>query len=115
MSRGDPSEAEWRVLKELLPSERGWKSRPAHDNRPIVNGILWHLPRARHERRVRTVTPPRCHCKHVIRRNRGIYRERNRIERMIGRLKINRAVAIRSAHSPDTSSTHFIDVNQRAN
>ena len=43
MSRGDLSEAEWRVLKDLLPAERGRKSRPAHDNRTIVNGILWHL------------------------------------------------------------------------
>ena len=43
MSRGDLSEAEWRLLKDLLPAERGRKSRPAHDNRPIVNGILWHL------------------------------------------------------------------------
>lgn len=41
MSRGDLSEAEWRVLKDLLPPERGRKSRPASDNRPIINGILW--------------------------------------------------------------------------
>ncbi len=41
MSRGDLSEAEWRILKELLPPERGRKSRPASDNRPIINGILW--------------------------------------------------------------------------
>ena len=43
MSRGDLSEAEWRLLKDLLPAERGRKSRPAHDNRPIVNGILWRI------------------------------------------------------------------------
>ena len=43
MSRGDLSEAEWRLLKDLLPAERGRKSRPAHDNRTIVNGILWRL------------------------------------------------------------------------
>lgn len=43
MSRGDLSEAEWRLLKDLLPSERGRKSRPAYDNRPIVNGILWRI------------------------------------------------------------------------
>lgn len=43
MSRGDLSEAEWRILKELLPSERGRKSRPAHDNRTVVNGILWRI------------------------------------------------------------------------
>jgi len=37
------SEAEWWLLKDLLPAERGRNSRPAHDNRTIVNGILWRL------------------------------------------------------------------------
>ena len=41
MSRGDLSGAEWRLLEPLLPPERGRKSRPAFDNRQIVNGILW--------------------------------------------------------------------------
>lgn len=43
MSRGDLSEAEWRLLKDLLPPERGRKNRPARDNRSIVNGILWRI------------------------------------------------------------------------
>lgn len=43
MSRGDLSEAEWRLLRDLLPAEHGRKSRPAGDNRPIVNGILWRI------------------------------------------------------------------------
>jgi len=43
LSRGDLSEAEWRLLQDLLPAERGRKSRPAHDNRTIVNGILWRI------------------------------------------------------------------------
>lgn len=43
MSRGDVSEAEWRLLKDLLPPERGRKNRPASDNRAIVNGILWRI------------------------------------------------------------------------
>ena len=43
MGRGDLTEAEWRLLKELLPPERGRKNRPASDNRPIVNGILWRI------------------------------------------------------------------------
>jgi len=43
LSRGDLTEAEWRLLKDLLPAERGRRSRPAQDNRPMVNGILWHL------------------------------------------------------------------------
>jgi transposase len=37
------TEAEWCLLKRLLPAERGRKARPAHDNRPIVNGILWRI------------------------------------------------------------------------
>ena len=43
MSRGDLSEAEWRLIEPLLPPERGRKSRPAFDNRQIVNGILWRI------------------------------------------------------------------------
>jgi transposase len=43
LSRGDLTEAEWRRLKDLLPAERGRKSRPALDNRMIVNGILWRI------------------------------------------------------------------------
>ena len=43
MSRGDLSEAEWLLLKDLLPAECGRKSRPSGDNRPIVNGILWRM------------------------------------------------------------------------
>jgi transposase len=43
LSRGDLSEAEWRLLKGFLPAERGRKSRPAFDNRVIVNGILWRI------------------------------------------------------------------------
>jgi transposase len=43
LSRGDLTEAEWRLLKDLLPAERGRKSRPALDNRLIVNGILWRI------------------------------------------------------------------------
>jgi transposase len=46
-------------------------------------------------RGVRAAIPPRSHRKTAIRWNRRIYRERNRIERMIGRLKINRAIATR--------------------
>lgn len=45
MSRGDLSETEWRVLKDLLPieaSNRGRGRRPV-DNRAVINGILWRL------------------------------------------------------------------------
>ena len=41
------SEAEWRVLKVLLPVEREagkrGRGRPPEDNRNIINGILWRL------------------------------------------------------------------------
>ena len=45
LSRGNLNEAEWRVLKGLLPIEptnRGRGRRP-EGNRSIVNGILWRL------------------------------------------------------------------------
>jgi transposase len=45
LSRGDLTEAEWRVLKGLLPIEpenRGRGRRP-EQNRSIINGILWRL------------------------------------------------------------------------
>jgi len=33
----------WKKLSPLLPPERGRKSRPAKDNRLIVEGILWKI------------------------------------------------------------------------
>lgn len=47
------------------------------------------------QRGIRPVIPPRSNRITPIRWNRRIYLERNRIERMIGHLKINRAVATR--------------------
>jgi transposase len=44
LSRGDLSEAEWRVLNGLLPidaANRG-RGRPPEQNRSIINGI-WRL------------------------------------------------------------------------
>ncbi|WP_211280965.1 transposase, partial [Sphingomonas adhaesiva] len=45
LSRGDLTEAEWRILKDLLPIERKnrGRGRPPEQNRGIVNGILWRL------------------------------------------------------------------------
>jgi len=40
MARGDLTDAEWDVIAGLVPSERGRKSRPAHDNRRFLNGML---------------------------------------------------------------------------
>jgi transposase len=39
--RGDLTDEEWAVIAPLLPAERGRANRPALDNRPFVNGILW--------------------------------------------------------------------------
>jgi transposase len=50
---------------------------------------------ALHDHGVRAAIPPRSHRNDPIRWNRRIYRERNRIERMIGHLKANRAIATR--------------------
>lgn len=44
---------------------------------------------------IRHVIPSKSNRKTAIRWNKRLYRERNRIERMIGHLKINRAIATR--------------------
>jgi len=61
---------------------------------------------ALHEDGVRAAIPPRSHRKTTIRWNERVYRERNRIERMIGHLKINRAIATRY----DKLARSFLDV-----
>ena len=47
MSRGDLTEAEWRILRVLLAVERGTgergRGRPPEDNRNVINGILWRM------------------------------------------------------------------------
>ena len=44
MSRHDISDEMWNRLSPLLPPERsGKQGRPCHDNRRIVNGLLWIL------------------------------------------------------------------------
>ncbi|WP_284200558.1 transposase [Rhizobium indigoferae] len=40
MAGGDLSDEEWRIIEPLLPTERGRKSRPSHDNRRCFNGML---------------------------------------------------------------------------
>jgi transposase len=40
LARGDLTDMEWRIIEGLLPTERGRKSRPAHDNRQYLNGML---------------------------------------------------------------------------
>ena len=41
--RDDLSEAQWARLAPVLPPQTGHVGRPAHDHRPILNGILWKL------------------------------------------------------------------------
>ncbi|WP_373316382.1 transposase, partial [Saccharibacter floricola] len=41
--RGDLTDEEWAIISELLPPERGRWSRPAHDNRLFLNGMLYVL------------------------------------------------------------------------
>jgi len=43
LARGDLTDGEWAIIGGLLPSERGRKSRPAHDNRLFLNGMLYVL------------------------------------------------------------------------
>jgi len=57
-------------------------------------------------RGIRPVIPPRCNRNTAIRWNKRLYRERNRIERMIGHLKVNRAIATRY----DKLARSFLDV-----
>jgi transposase len=59
-----------------------------------------------HDAGVRPVIPPRSNRKTPIRWNRQLYRQRNRIERMIGHLKINRAIATRY----DKLARSFLDM-----
>jgi transposase len=49
---GDLTDAEWELVGPLLPRERGRPGRPGHENRPILDGILW---RAREGARWRAV------------------------------------------------------------
>lgn len=41
MRTGDLTDREWELVGPLLPPERGRPGRPGHDNRRILNGILW--------------------------------------------------------------------------
>src|SRR5271169_606647 len=60
---------------------------------------------------IRSCIPHKSNRKAQIRWNRRIYRERNRIERMIGHLKINRAIATRY----DKLARSFLDTLHLAN
>ena len=78
INRGNLTQAEWRILNTLLPVERepGKRSRgrPPED-KPVI--------------------PPRSNRKNTNRDSKRRYRERTRIERVPGHLKIDRAIATR--------------------
>lgn len=40
-AQSDLTEDEWAIIARLLPAERGRNCRPAHDNRRVLNGMLW--------------------------------------------------------------------------
>jgi transposase len=46
-------------------------------------------------RRIKAVIPPKSNRKRQLRYDKALYRERNWIERVIGHLKVNRAIATR--------------------
>jgi transposase len=52
MASGDLTDAEWDLVGPLLPPEGGRPGRPGHDNRPVLDGILW---RAREGARWRSI------------------------------------------------------------
>jgi transposase len=52
MASGDLTDVEWGLIGPLLPAERGRPGRPGHDNRRMLDGILW---RAREGARWRAV------------------------------------------------------------
>jgi transposase len=42
LSRGDPTDAQWRILDPLLP-DRGERGPEIENKRRTINGILWVL------------------------------------------------------------------------
>ena len=39
--RAELTDSEWALMGPLLPPERGCPGRPSHDNRRVLDGILW--------------------------------------------------------------------------
>jgi len=100
LSRGDLTQAEWRVLKALLhiePENRGGKG-------GLIDGLLAARGAGSPVSFTAWLTssddrspsiPGRSNRRVKIEHDRTLYKQRNRIERMFGHLKINRAIATR--------------------
>jgi transposase len=58
------------------------------------------------KRNIAAVIPDRSNLHVKIAHNRALYKQRNRIERMLGHLKINRAIATRYAQLAETFLRH---------
>ena len=41
MAEGELSDAEWELVRPLLPPQRPPVGRPRHDHRTVLGGILW--------------------------------------------------------------------------
>jgi transposase len=107
LSRGDLTDAEWRIFDPLLP-DRGERGPPISDKRRTVNGILWvlrtdapwrNMP-TRYgaydsnairddlkERVIEPVIPPKSNRTEPIGYDREAYKRRNLIERCVNALK----------------------------
>ncbi len=84
-SRGDLTDEQWKKLQRMLPPQKARTGQPAADHRRIV-------------KRSQGTTKSDSSTKNQKRRerfNRGLYRERNRVERLINRLKQYRQIATR--------------------
>ena len=44
--RYELTDEQWAKIESVLPGRKGSKSRPAHDNRRFINGVMWVADRA---------------------------------------------------------------------
>lgn len=118
MGRGDLSDAEWELIGPLLPPERGRWAQPAGDSRRFLNGmlhvLLMEIPVAAPKallaakwydgdrfreslliRGILPIIPPRSNRTVPEHPDYRRYRDRNRVERMFGKLKQHRRIATR--------------------
>jgi len=105
VSRGDLTEAELRLLDDLIAGRTRAPEPPGYliaDKGYDSDAIRDSL----HEAGVRPVIPPHANRAAMDRWNKWLYRQRNRIERIIGHLKINRAIATRY----DKLARSFLDM-----